>query len=223
MNDKDINNKKNNDVDNNNEENKSDNIKNNKNNSRSNRNHKKSKKDDENNNKDSDKDKNDKKRQEENGSSQSAKVQKLLQQFLSGDLSGDIKNSISNIINNEVSEEATVDDPYSAELTRIRVNLTDINVIREELAKLDINLTERVYYDFEVFPLLNSLFFLSNAAENYSSAARNLAQVNFSKSSEIKQAINLTDESNDVSEKVLKALEQKIDILIKIGRKRRKI
>jgi hypothetical protein len=186
-------------------------------------NNKKNKKDDENNKKDNDKNKNDKNRQEENGSSQSAKVQKLLQQFLSGDFSGDIKNSISNIISNGVSDEVTSDDPYSVELNKIRVNLTDINVIREELAKLDMNLTERVYYDFEVFPLLNSLFFLSNAAENYSSAARNLAQVNFSKSSEIKHAIDLTDESNDVSEKVLKALEQKLDILIKIGRKRRKL
>lgn len=114
----------------------------------------------------------------------------------------------------ELKEDQVIDG-----LNEIRAGLQNVNLIREELAKLEFNLEGRVYYEQEVFPLLNVLSILSFAVERYSLSSQALSTIPLTKSSDICDIIHLAYESAELSEKVLKILEVKIKKLIEISKK----
>lgn len=114
----------------------------------------------------------------------------------------------------ELENESTIKP--EATLSRVRVFLQEINQIRQELARLDTNLAGAIYYENEVFPLLNSLFFLAGMAGDLSLVARNLIQVSLAKNSKIEDAIALTYRMVRLSDRVFSLLEIKIYKLIRI-------
>ncbi|MEL7597445.1 MAG: hypothetical protein AAGU01_04500 [Clostridiaceae bacterium] len=113
----------------------------------------------------------------------------------------------------EIKEDQVIDG-----LNQIRAGLQNVNLIREELAKLELNIEERVYYEQEVFPLLNVLSILSFAVERYSLGSQALSSIPLTKSSDICDIIQLAYKSADLSEEVLKILEVKVKKLIKISK-----
>lgn len=109
-------------------------------------------------------------------------------------------------------------DQVTDGLNEIRAGLQNVNLIREELVKLDINLAGRVYYEQEVFPILNVLNILSFAVQRYALGAQSLSTIPLTKSSDICDIIRLAYESADLSEEVLKMLEVKVKKLIEISK-----
>ena len=105
-----------------------------------------------------------------------------------------------------------------ASLSRVRVFLQEINQIRVELATLDTNLAGAVFYENEVFPLLNSLFFLAGLAGDLSIVARSLIQVSLAKNSKIEDAIDLTYRVVRLSDRIFDLLQLKMYKLMKILR-----
>lgn len=103
-----------------------------------------------------------------------------------------------------------------ASLSRIRVFLQEINQVRQELARLDSNLAGAIFYENEVFPLLNSLFFLAGMAGDLSLVARNLIQVSLAKNSKIEDSIALTYRMVRLADRMFNLLEAKIYKLIRI-------
>ncbi|MCM1992529.1 hypothetical protein [Oceanirhabdus seepicola] len=116
----------------------------------------------------------------------------------------------------EAESEATIKP--EATLSRVRVFLQEINQIRVELAKLDTNLAGAVFYENEVFPLLNSLFFLAGLAGDLSIVSRSLIQVSLAKNSKIEDAIDLTYRVVRLSDRVFDLLQLKMYKLVKILR-----
>ncbi len=116
----------------------------------------------------------------------------------------------------ETESEATLKP--EATLSRVRVFLQEINQIRVELAKLDTNLAGAVFYENEVFPLLNTLFFLAGLAGDLSIVARGLIQVSLAKNSKIEDAIDLTYKVVRLSDRVFDLLQLKMFKLLKILR-----
>ena len=114
----------------------------------------------------------------------------------------------------ESESESTIKP--EATLSRVRVFLQEINQIRVELAKLDTNLAGAVFYENEVFPLLNSLFFLAGLAGDLSIVARSLIQVSLAKNSKIEDAIDLTYRVVRLSDRVFDLLQLKMYKLVKI-------
>ncbi|MCY6353912.1 hypothetical protein [Clostridium sp. ZS2-4] len=114
--------------------------------------------------------------------------------------------------------EEIKEDKVTEGLNEIRAGLQNVNLIREELAKLQFNLEERVYYEQEVFPLLNVLSILSFATERYSLGSQALSTIPLTKSSDICDIIQLAYQSADLSEEVLKILRVKIKRLIEISK-----
>ncbi|WBW99475.1 hypothetical protein [Oceanirhabdus sp. W0125-5] len=105
-----------------------------------------------------------------------------------------------------------------ATLSRVRVFLQEINQIRVELAKLDTNLAGAVFYENEVFPLLNSLFFLAGLAGDLSIVARGLIQTSLAKNSKIEDALDLTYRVVRLSDRIFDLLQLKMYKLMKILR-----
>jgi len=102
------------------------------------------------------------------------------------------------------------------ELKNITNILTNINDLREGIANLDINPRLRVYYDYEVAPLLETLDDIENEAGNVGEAAKDIALVLDKSNIEIVKDlyIDFVDQGKDT----FKVLEKKIDVLIKIGK-----
>lgn len=103
-------------------------------------------------------------------------------------------------------------------IRRIRENLQELNLIKEELAKLQLSPEAKVYFEFEVSPLLRTFEVLSYSIFNLSGSAERLSNINLSKTSEIKDIIELVYDVTDSDEDVFEVLKCKIDVLIKISK-----
>lgn len=115
-------------------------------------------------------------------------------------------------------EEEDSDEPSfdEATLTRVRIFLSQINEIRVQLARLDTNLAGVVYYENEVFPVLNVLFLLSTAAGEYGLIARNISQISVAKTSKVKDMLDLTYDLEKLSEIVFDVAECKVKKFLRI-------
>jgi len=102
------------------------------------------------------------------------------------------------------------------ELTKITGVMKNINLFKEGIANLDLNPRLRVYYDFEVFPLLGTLNDFENEAGNFGSGVNNIALI--LKKSQIEDQKDLVVDVINQSIDVYKELEGKIDVLIEIGK-----
>lgn len=95
-------------------------------------------------------------------------------------------------------------------IERINADIVGINSIRTELARFRYNLEAKAFYDTEILPLITAIEFLSFSSESFASATRDLLQITYSRSSKIKDSLELVYGTNDVSEKVLDVLECKM-------------
>lgn len=98
--------------------------------------------------------------------------------------------------------------------------LQNINNIKDELVKLDLNPLEVEYFQNSINPLLTILSQLSTTSINLSvssnSLATNLASIVTPKSSRIKDTIHLIYDVNDECEDVFKELKKRINKLLKL-------
>ena len=116
-----------------------------------------------------------------------------------------------------IGDETTIDnlDDYIAQLT---LKLQNINILREELIKLELNPRGRIYFNNDINPLLTTLYQLSatSAALATSASLLSTSIVVHSKDSKIKDTIYLIYRINDQCEDIYKELNIKIKELLKI-------
>jgi len=96
--------------------------------------------------------------------------------------------------------------------------VTNINILRFELDRLPLDFKARAYFENDVKPLTDTLTVLSFAAHNYSFTANNLAGTNFGSSSKIKDAIDLVEEVDEISEDLMKVLRCKVENTLKLAK-----
>ncbi len=94
----------------------------------------------------------------------------------------------------------------------------NINILRYEVDRLTLDFKARAYFENDVRPLIDTLYTLSLASLDYSTAAKNVASINFGSSSKIKDALDLTKEVNEISEDLIRVLRCKIDNMLKLSR-----
>ncbi|WP_461206431.1 hypothetical protein [Clostridium sp. DL1XJH146] len=102
-------------------------------------------------------------------------------------------------------------------LEELANKLENINIIREELIKLNLNPEGRLYYENDVLPLLKVIEILSYSSANISRTALDLNSINVSKSSKVKDAVEIIYDLNDLVEDVLGQLEKKVHTLLAIS------
>ncbi len=94
--------------------------------------------------------------------------------------------------------------------------LQNINNIREQLAKLNIDPTQRVYYENCVVPLLTTLYELTASSATLATAVNFLAvsPVVHAKNSQLKDTTHLIYHINEKCEDVYRVLKKRIDIML---------
>lgn len=125
------------------------------------------------------------------------------------------KDKIKEEEKTDESDENTL-DCLNDTLASIREKFVDINIIREELTKLKLDPDKKTFFEYNIEPLLKIFDSLSLASQNYGIAISSINVVNLSKSSEIKQILQLLYDITDKSEDVFKVLEKEIDIILDI-------
>ncbi len=121
--------------------------------------------------------------------------------------------SIDNIENlTELSDEC---------LERTLNRLKNINSLRDELIKLNLNPEGLFYFNNDVYPLIYTLTSLSTTSLNLSSSASVLSNAIYlkPKDSKIKDTLKLIYEINEQCEDIYNTLKYKIDTLICISQK----
>ncbi|WP_431830926.1 hypothetical protein [Clostridium sporogenes] len=121
--------------------------------------------------------------------------------------------SIDNIDNlTELSDEC---------LERTLNRLKNINSLRDELIKLNLNPEGLFYFNNDVYPLMYTLTSLSTTSLNLSSSASILSNAVYlkPKDSKIKDTLKLIYEINEQCEDIYNTLKYKIDTLICISKK----
>jgi len=94
----------------------------------------------------------------------------------------------------------------------------NLNILRYEVDRIPLDFKARAYFENDVRPLIDTLYTLSLASIDYSTAAKNVASINFGRSSKIKDALDLTEEINEISDDLIKVLKCKIDNMLKLSR-----
>ena len=126
------------------------------------------------------------------------------------------------ILNECISNEqplSDVSDTYNnCDIKSLADNAVNINLLRFELDRLQLDFKARAYFENDVKPLIDTLYTLSNSSDNFSTAASNLASTNFGSSSKIKDAIDLVEDVNEISEDVIEVLKCKIDNMLKLAK-----
>ncbi|MFT5871289.1 MAG: hypothetical protein ACI8WT_000207 [Clostridium sp.] len=112
----------------------------------------------------------------------------------------------------------TTDTTDNCDIKALADKVLNINILRQELDRLQLSFKARVYFENDVRPLIDTLTVLSFASNNYSNTANNIASTNFGHSSNIKHALDLTDSIDDISDDIIKIIKCKIDNLIKLSK-----
>ena len=94
----------------------------------------------------------------------------------------------------------------------------DINILRFEVDRLQLDFKARAYFENDVRPLIDTLYTLSVASTSYAIAASNMANTNFGHSSKIKDALDLVEGVNEISEDLIKVLRCKVDNMLKLSK-----
>ncbi|MCJ7688951.1 MAG: hypothetical protein MUO60_06495 [Clostridiaceae bacterium] len=103
-------------------------------------------------------------------------------------------------------------------INALAAKVLNTNILRFELDRLQLDFKERAYFENDVRPLIDTLTVLSFASNNFSNTASNIASTNFGHTSNIKQALDLTDSIDDISGDLIKVLKCKIDNLLKLAK-----
>ena len=101
-------------------------------------------------------------------------------------------------------------------IDKASTTLQDINNIKSQLARLDLDPRQLAYYENSIAPLLTILHDISTASYNLSSSSSILATspIVCAKHSKLKDTIHLVYDINEECEDVYKALKKRIDLLI---------
>lgn len=94
--------------------------------------------------------------------------------------------------------------------------LQNINNIREQLARLNIDPAQRIYYENCVAPLLTTLYELSASSATLATSVNFLAvsPVVHAKNSQLKDTTHLIYHINEKCEDIYKVLKKRIDIML---------
>lgn len=112
----------------------------------------------------------------------------------------------------------TNDTTNNCDIKALADKVVNINILRLELDRLQLDFKAKAYFDNDVKPLIDTLYTLSYASSNYSTAAGNFATTNFGHSSKIKEALDLAEEVNEISEELIEVLRCKIDNMLKLSK-----
>ncbi|WP_434297339.1 hypothetical protein [Clostridium sporogenes] len=109
------------------------------------------------------------------------------------------------------------DECIEKTLNRIK----NINALRDELIRLNLNPEGLIYFNNEVYPLLYTLTNLSTTSLNLSTSANVLSTAIYlkPKDSKIKDTLKLIYEMTEQCEDIYDSLKYKIDTLICISKK----
>ena len=113
---------------------------------------------------------------------------------------------------------ATTDTPNNCDIKALADKAVNINILRFELDKLQLDFKARAYFENDIRPLIDTLYSLSYASNNYSTTAKNFASINFGHSSKIKDSLDLAEEVNVISEDLVEVLKCKIHNLVKFSK-----
>ena len=94
----------------------------------------------------------------------------------------------------------------------------NINILRFELDRLPLDFKARAYFENDVKPLIDTLYTLSLASLDFSATAASLSNTNFGRSSQIKDALELTHGVDEISSDVIKVLRCKVDNMLKLSK-----
>lgn len=94
--------------------------------------------------------------------------------------------------------------------------LQNINNIREQLAKLNIDPTQRIYYENCIVPLLTTLYELTASSATLATSVNFLAisPVVHPKTSQLRDTTHLVYNINEKCEDIYKVLKKRIDIML---------
>lgn len=134
----------------------------------------------------------------------------------------DIINEQFKILNGGEALEQTISDTSGTTddcgIKALADTILNINNIRLELDRLQLDFKTRLYFENDVRPLIDTLTVLSFASSNFSETAKNLASINFGRTSKIKDALDLTEDVDNISDDLIKVLKCKIDNMLKLSK-----
>lgn len=107
-------------------------------------------------------------------------------------------------------------DEELKKIDTLALELRNINSIRDELIKLSIDPNTRLIYENEIYPLLKTLESLSVSSYDFSNTAKNLASINVSGNSKVKDAAKLTDSIDKLSKDVFKVLKSAVECYLSV-------
>ena len=119
-------------------------------------------------------------------------------------------------IQQTVSDTSDISD--NCGIKSLADKVLNINNLRLEIDRLQLDFKMRLYFENDVRPLIDTLTVLSFASNNYSNTARNLASINFGRTSKIKNVLDLTESVDNISEDLIKVLKCKIDNMLKLAK-----
>ena len=111
----------------------------------------------------------------------------------------------------------TTDTSSKFDVKSLADEAVNINILRFELDRLPLDFKARAYFENDIKPLIDTLYTLSLASLDFSATAASLSNINFSSSSKIKDAIELTKEVDEISSDVIKVLRCKVDKMLKLS------
>lgn len=120
--------------------------------------------------------------------------------------------------NTSSSDSNSSNKNISENVTEASTLLQNINNIKEQLARLNLDPTQRLYFDNCVNPLLTTLYELTASSATLSSAVSILttSPIVHPKSSQLKDTIHLIYNMNEQCEDIYKILKKRIDTLLNI-------
>jgi hypothetical protein len=140
----------------------------------------------------------------------------------------DEKNIIENVneqdknLNGDTPSEQPLsgnnDTSSNCDIKSLADKAVNINLLRYELDRLQLDFKARAYFENDVRPLIDTLYTISYASNNYSTTANNFANTSFGHSSKIKDALDLAEEINEISEDLIEVLRCKIDKMLKLSK-----
>lgn len=135
------------------------------------------------------------------------------------------KTIIGDDINQEESTDAGVSNEQPAsettsnfDIQALADKIAKINILKFELDRLPLDFKARAYFENDVKPLADTLNVLSLSAYNFSTAANNMAGINFGHSSKIKETLDLVEELNEISEELVEVLKCKVHNMLKFSK-----
>ena len=115
------------------------------------------------------------------------------------------------------SNSTTTGTSNNCDIKTLADKVTNINILRFEVDRLQLDFKARAYFENDIKPLIDTLYTLGLASLDFSATAASLANTSFGRSSKIKNALDLVDGVDEISEDIIKVLRCKVDRLLKFS------